>query len=73
MEKKLKEPNYFFLGILISTLVSIAIGIWLTYLIRFFDMLSSDYTYTTYITTIFGTFLVGFLLYVIYRKTFDVN
>jgi hypothetical protein len=63
----MREQNYFFLGILISTLVSIAIEIWSEYLIRFFDMLNTDKNQATLITFIGGTVVIVVFLYILYR------
>ena len=58
----MKSQNYFYLGIYISSLLSIAIAIWSTYLIRFFDMLPGSEKPRTYITVFGGLIIILYLL-----------
>ncbi len=63
---KRKQENYFFLGILISVLTSIALTIWSNYLIKFFDMLPYTEPSRTYITVIGGFFVIVILIAVLW-------
>lgn len=64
---KLKDQNFFFLGILISTIIGIAMIIWSNSLLKLFDMLPYTEPARTYITVFGGFIVISYLLWFLWK------